>query len=79
MLVKTYQPIEMMDKLDLLFCQYGMRANIDMHIINGKVSVNVVGIPFYEKESWDRTVREIIQEVIIELAQDNAKTCFEYV
>jgi hypothetical protein len=49
MLVKTYQPVEMMDKLDLLFCQYGMRANIDMHIINGKVSVNVVGIPFYEK------------------------------
>ena len=56
-----------------------MRANIDMHIINGKVSVNVVGIPFYKKESWDRTVREIIQEVITELAQDNAKTCFEYV
>lgn len=79
MLVKTYQPVEMMDKLDLLFCQYGMRANIDMHIINGKVSVNVVGIPFYEKESWDRTVREIIQEVITELVQDNAKTCFEYV
>ena len=79
MLVKTYQPVEMMDKLDLLFCQYGMRANIDMHIINGKVSVNVVGIPFYEKESWDRTVREIIQEAITELAQDNAKTCFEYV
>lgn len=79
MLVKTFQPIEMMDKLDLLFCQYGMRANIDMHIINGKVSVNVVGIPFYEKESWDRTVREIIQEVITELAQDNAKNCFEYV
>ena len=78
MLVKTYQPIEMMDKLDLLFFQYGMRSNIDMHIINGKVSVNVVGIPFYEKESWDRTVREIIQEVIIELAQDNAKNCFEY-
>lgn len=78
MLVKTYQPIEMMDKLDLLFCQYGMRSNIDMHIINGKVSVNVVGIPFYEKESWDRTVREIIQEVITELAQDNAKNCFEY-
>lgn len=79
MLVKTYQPIEMMDKLDLLFCQYGMRSNIDMHIVNGKVSVNVVGIPFYEKESWDRTVREIIQETITELAQDNAKTCFEYV
>lgn len=79
MLVKTFQPIEMMDKLDLLFCQYGMRANIDMHIINGKVSVNVVGIPFYEKESWDRTVREIIQEVITELVQDNAKNCFEYV
>lgn len=79
MLVKTYQPVEMMDKLDLLFCQYGMRANIDMHIINGKVSVNVVGITFHEKESWDRTVREIIQEVIIELVQDNAKTCFEYV
>lgn len=79
MLVKTYQPIEMMDKLDLLFCQYGMRANIDMHIINGKVSVNVVGIPLYEKESWDRTVREIIQEVITELVQDNAKNCFEYV
>lgn len=79
MLVKTYQPVEMMDKLDLLFCQYGMRANIDMHIINGKVSVNVVGIPFYEKESWDRTVREVIQEVITELAQDNAKSCFEYV
>lgn len=79
MLVKTYQPVEMMDKLDLLFCQYGMRANIDMHIINGKVSVNVVGIPFYEKESWDRTIREIIQEVITELAQDNAKNCFEYV
>lgn len=79
MLVKTYQPIEMMDKLDLLFCQYGMRSNIDMHIINGKVSVNVVGVPFYEKESWDRTVREIIQEVITELVQDNAKTCFEYV
>lgn len=79
MLVKTYQPVEMMDKLDLLFCQYGMRANIDMHIINGKVSVNVVGIPFYEKESWDRTVREIIQEVITELVQDNAKNCFEYV
>lgn len=79
MLVKTFQPIEMMDKLDLLFCQYGMRANIDMHIVNNKVSVNVVGIPFYEKESWDRTVREIIQEVIIELAQDNANNCFEYV
>lgn len=79
MLVKTYQPVEMMDKLDLLFCQYGMRSNIDMHIINGKVSVNVVGIPFYEKESWDRTVREIIQEVITELVQDNAKNCFEYV
>lgn len=79
MLIKTYQPVEMMDKLDLLFCQYGMRANIDMHIINGKVSVNVVGIPFYEKESWDRTVREIIQEVITELVQDNAKNCFEYV
>nr|DAU83513.1 MAG TPA: hypothetical protein [Caudoviricetes sp.] len=79
MLVKTFQPVEMMDKLDLLFYQYGMRANIDMHIINGKVSVNVVGIPFYEKESWDRTVREIIQEVITELAQDNAKTCFEYI
>lgn len=79
MLVKTYQPIEMMDKLDLLFCQYGMRANIDMHIINNKVSVNVIDIPFYEKESWDRTVREIIQEVITELAQDNAKNCFEYV
>lgn len=79
MLVKTYQPIEMMDKLDLLFCQYGMRANIDMHIINGKVSINVVGIPFYEKESWDRTIREIIQEVITELAQDNANNCFEYV
>lgn len=79
MLVKTYQPVEMMDKLDLLFCQYGMRANIDMHIINGKVSVNVVGIPFYEKESWDRTVREIIQEVITELVQDNAKNCYEYV
>lgn len=79
MLVKTYQPVEMMDKLDLLFCQYGMRSNIDMHIINGKVSVNVVGIPFYEKESWDRTVREIIQEAKIEVAQDNAKTCFEYV
>lgn len=79
MLVKTYQPVEMMDKLDLLFCQYGMRANIDMHIINGKVSVNVVGIPFYEKESWDRTVREVIQEVITELAQDNASNCFEYV
>lgn len=79
MLIKTYQPIEMMDKLDLLFCQYGMRANIDMHIINGKVSVNVVGVPFYEKESWDRTVRKIIQEVIIELAQDNTKNCFEYV
>lgn len=69
----------MMDKLDLLFCKYGMRSNIDMHIINGKVSVNVVNILFYEKESWDRTVREIIQEVITELAQDNAKTCFEYV
>ena len=79
MLVKTYQPIEMMDKLDLLFCQYGMRANIDMHIINGKVSVNVVSIPFHEKESWDRTVREIIQEAIIELAQDNAKSYYEYV
>lgn len=79
MLIKTYQPVEMMDKLDLLFCQYGMRSNIDMHIVNNKVSVNVVGIPFYEKESWDRTVREIIQEVIIELAQDNAKNCFEYV
>lgn len=79
MLVKTYQPVEMMDKLDLLFCQYGMRANIDMHIINGKVSVNVVGIPFYEKESWDRTVREVIQEVITELAQDNTSNCFEYV
>jgi len=38
MLVKTYQPVEMMDKLDLLFCQYGMRANIDMHIINGLYS-----------------------------------------
>ena len=79
MLVKTYQPVEMMDKLDLLFCQYGMRANIDMHIINGGVSVNVVDITFHEKESWDRTVREIIQEVITELAQDNAKNCFEYV
>ena len=79
MLVKTYQPIEMMDKLDLLFCQYGMRSNINMHIINGKVSVNVVGILFHEKESWDRTIREIIQEVITELAQDNAKSCFEYV
>ena len=79
MLVKTFQPIEMMDKLDLLFCQYGMRANIDMHIINNNVSVNVIDIPFYEKESWNRTIREIIQEVIIELAQDNAKTCFEYV
>ena len=79
MLVKTFQPIEMMDKLDLLFCQYGMRSNIDMHIINNKVSVNVIDISFYEKESWDRTVREIIQEVITELAQDNAKTCFEYV
>lgn len=79
MLVKTYQPLEMMDKLDLLFYQYGMRANIDMHIINNKVSVNVVGIPFYEKESWDRTIREVIQEVITELAQDNAKNCFEYV
>jgi hypothetical protein len=79
MLVKTYQPVEMMDKLDLLFCQYGMRSNIDMHIINNKVSVNVVGIPFYEKESWDRTVREIIQEVITELAQDNAKNYFEYI
>ena len=56
-----------------------MRANIDMHIINNKVSVNVVDIPFYEKESWNRTVREIIQEVITELAQDNAKNCFEYV
>ena len=79
MFIKTFQPIDMMDKLDLLFCQYGMRANIDMHIINNKVSVNVVGIPFYEKESWDRTIREIIQEVITELAQDNAKNCFEYV
>lgn len=79
MLVKTYQPIEMMDKLDLLFCQYGMRSNIDMHIINNKVSVNIVGIPFYEKESWDRTVREIIQEAILELVQDNAKNCFEYI
>lgn len=79
MLVKTFQPIKMMDKLDLLFCQYGMRANIDMHIINNKVSINVVGIPFYEKESWDRTVREIIQEVITELARDNAKNCFEYI
>lgn len=79
MLVRTFQPIEMMDKLDLLFCQYGMRANIDMHIINNNVSVNVIGVPFHEKESWDRTVREIIQEVIIELAQDNAKNCFEYV
>ena len=69
----------MMDKLDLLFCQYGMRANIDMHIINNNVSVNVIGIPFYEKESWDRTIREIIQEVIIKLAQDNAKNCFKYV
>lgn len=79
MLVKTFQPIEMMDKLDLLFCQYGMRANIDMHIINGKVSVNVIGIPFFEKESWDRTVREIIQEVIDEIAHNNAKSCFEYI
>lgn len=79
MLVKTYQPIEMMDKLDLLFCQYGMRANIDMHIINGKVSVNVVGIPFYEKESWNRTIREIIQEAETEIAQDNASKHFEYV
>lgn len=79
MLVKTYQPVEMMDKLDLLFCQYGMRSNIDMHIINGKVSVNVIDIPFHEKESWDRTVREIIQEVITELAQDNAKSYYEYV
>lgn len=69
----------MMDKLDLLFCQYGMRANIDMHIINNNVSVNVVGIPFYEKESWDRTVREIIQEAIDELAHDNTKNYFEYV
>ena len=75
MLVKTYQPIEMMNKLDLLFCQYGMRANIDMHIINGKVSVNVIGIPFREKESWNRTIREIITE----LAQDNVNNCFEYV
>lgn len=79
MLVKTFQPVEMMDKLDLLFCQYGMRANIDMHIINNKVSVNVIGIPFHEKESWDRTVREIIQEVIDELAHNNAKNYFEYV
>lgn len=71
--------MEMMDKLDLLFCQYGMRANIDMHIINGKVSVNIVGVSFHEKESWDRIVREIIQEVITELARDNAKNCFEYV
>ena len=79
MLVKTYQPMEMMDKLNLLFCKYGMRANIDMHIINGKVSVNVVGIPFHEKESWNRTVREVIQEAEIEVAQDNAKTCYEYI
>ena len=79
MLVKTYQPVEMMDKLDLLFCQYGMRANIDMHIINGKVSVNVVGIPFYEKESWDRTIREVIQEVIDEITHNNTKNCFEYI
>lgn len=79
MLVKTLQPIEMMDKLDLLFCQYGMRANIDMHIINGKISVNVIGIPFHEKESWNRTVREIIQEAEIEVTQDNAKTYYEYV
>lgn len=79
MLVKTFQPLKMIDKLDLLFCQYGMRSNIDMHIINGKVSVNVVGIPFHEKESWDRTVMEIIQEAEIEVAQDNTKNCFEYV
>ena len=79
MLVKTLQPIEMMDKLDLLFCQYGMRANIDMHIINGKVSINVIDIPFYEKESWNRTIREIIQEVEIEIAQDNAKSYYECV
>lgn len=79
MLVKTCQPIEMMDKLDLLFCQYGMRANIDMHIINGKISVNVVGIPFHEKESWDRTIREVIQEAITELTQDNVNNYFEYV
>lgn len=79
MLVKTFQPMELMDKLDLLFCQYCMRANIDMHIINGSVSVNVVGIPFHEKESWNKTVREIIQEAEIEVAQDNTKTCFEYV
>ena len=79
MLVKTLQPLDILNKLDLLFCQYGMRANIDMNIINGKVSVNVIDIPFHEKESWNRTVREIIQEVITELAQDNAKSCFEYV
>ena len=79
MLVKTYQPVEMMDKLDLLFCQYGMRANIDMHIINDSVSVNVVDIPFHEKESWNRTVREVIQEAEIEIAQDNAKSYYEYV
>lgn len=79
MLVKTFQPVEMMDKLDLLFCQYGMRANIDMHIINNKVSVNVIDIPFHEKESWDRTVTEIIQEAIDEIAHNNAKSCFEYI
>lgn len=79
MLVKTLQPLDMLDKLDLLFCQYGMRANIDMHIVNGKVSVNVIGVPFHEKESWNRTVREIIQEAEIEVAQDNTNNCFEYV
>lgn len=79
MLVKTYQPVEMMDKFDLLFCQYGMRSNIDMHILNNSVSINVIGIPFHEKESWERTIREIAQEAILELAQDNAKNCFEYV
>lgn len=79
MLVKTFQPLDMIDKLDLLFCQYGMRANIDMYIINNNVSVNVVGIPFHEKESWDRTVREIIQEAIDELAYNNAKNHFEYI
>ena len=75
MLVKTYQPIEMMDKLDLL-C---FNTVNDMHIINGKVSVNVVGVPFHEKESWNRTIREIVQEAIDEITHNNAKSCFEYI
>lgn len=71
MLIKTFQPVEMMDKLDLLFCQYGMSSNIDMRILNNNVSINLIDIPFYEKEAWYRTIKEIVQEAIIELSQDN--------